>query len=99
MFETANTRQGKLAVVGAHLSGMPLNGQLTARGATLREATTTAPRYRLHALAQARPPKPVLQRVEDDAGAAIALEVWDMPLDAVLGRFVSTHIHETTRQF
>ncbi len=49
-----------IAVVGAHLSGLPLNGQLLERGATLRESTRTAPDYRLyraarHAPAQARP--------------------------------------------
>jgi len=74
-----------LAVVGAHLSGMPLNGQLTERGATLAEATTTAPHYRLHALPGTTPPKPGLRRVDagEDAGAAIAVEVWQVPLAAV----------------
>lgn len=67
-----------LAVVGAHLSGMPLNGQLTERGATLRAATTTAPHYRLHALKGTTPPKPGLERVAA-GGAAIAVEVWDVP--------------------
>ncbi len=71
-----------LAVVGAHLSGMPLNGQLTERGATLREATTTAPCYRLRALAGTVPPKPGLQRVTE-GGASIAVEVWDLPLQHV----------------
>jgi allophanate hydrolase len=71
-----------LAVVGAHLSGMPLNGQLTERGASLREATTTAPRYRLHALAGTVPPKPGLQRV-GEGGAAIAVEVWNVPLQQI----------------
>ncbi|HEY9110078.1 MAG TPA: allophanate hydrolase [Roseateles sp.] len=68
-----------LAVVGAHLSGMPLNGQLTERGATLREATTTAPCYRLFALRGTVPPKPGLQRV-DEGGSSIAVEVWNVPL-------------------
>jgi allophanate hydrolase len=72
-----------IAVVGAHLSGMPLNGQLTSRGATLREATTTAPCYRLHALPGTQPPKPGLQRVAAGEGAAIAIEVWDVPLAEV----------------
>jgi allophanate hydrolase len=71
-----------LAVVGAHLSGMPLNGQLTERGATLREATTTAPCYRLHALRGTVPPKPGLQRVAE-GGASIAVEVWNVPLRQV----------------
>ena len=51
-----------IAVVGAHLSGLPLNGQLTERGATLREATQTAPHYRLFALPGTTPPKPGLMR-------------------------------------
>jgi allophanate hydrolase len=71
-----------LAVVGAHLSGMPLNGQLTERGATLREATTTAPCYRLHALAGTVPPKPGLERVAQ-GGGSIAVEVWNLPLEQV----------------
>jgi allophanate hydrolase len=79
-----------IAVVGAHLSGMPLNGQLTERGATLLCATTTANAYRLHALPGTVPPKPGLQRVgagEGD-GAAIALEVWAVPL-AQVGSFLA----------
>ncbi len=73
-----------LAVVGAHLSGLPLNGQLRERGALLREATTTAPDYRLYALPGTTPPKPGLQRVAA-GGAAIVVEVWEMPLAEVGG--------------
>jgi allophanate hydrolase len=76
-----------IAVVGAHLSGLPLNAQLTALGARLREATTTAPHYRLHALPGTRPPKPGLVRVPCD-GSAIALEVWEVPRAAV-GEFLA----------
>jgi allophanate hydrolase len=76
-----------IAVVGAHLAGLPLNGQLTERGARLREATTTAPHYRLFALANTTPPKPGLLRVAD-GGAAIAVELWDMPIAAV-GSFLA----------
>lgn len=76
-----------IAVVGAHLSGLPLNGQLTERGACLREATTTAPAYRLYALPGTTPPKPGLQRVAA-GGQAIAVEVWDMP-QAALGSFLA----------
>jgi allophanate hydrolase len=76
-----------IAVVGAHLSGLPLNGQLLERGAVLLEATTTAPRYRLHALPGTVPPKPGL--VRDPAhGHSIALEVWAMPQRAV-GSFLA----------
>jgi allophanate hydrolase len=76
-----------IAVVGAHLSGLPLNGQLLERGATLLEATTTAPRYRLHALPGTVPPKPGLVR-DEAQGHAIALEVWLMPQRAV-GSFLA----------
>lgn len=67
-----------LAVVGAHLSGLPLNHQLLERGAVLQAATQTAPHYRLHALPGSTPPKPGLLRVAD-GGAAIAVEVWQVP--------------------
>lgn len=77
----------RLAVVGAHLSGMPLNGQLIERGARLLKSTTTSTRYRLYALPGTVPPKPGLRRVAD-AGAAIALEVWEMPQEHV-GSFLA----------
>lgn len=77
----------KLAVVGAHLSGMPLNHQLTERGATLLEATTTSAHYRLYALPGTTPPKPGLQR-RPGQGAPIAVEVWRVPMDQV-GSFLA----------
>ena len=76
-----------IVVVGAHLSGLPLNGQLTERGATLRRCTRTAAAYRLFALPGTVPPKPGLLRV-GDGGAAIEVEVWDLPTVAV-GSFLS----------
>ncbi len=76
-----------IAVVGAHLAGLPLNGQLTERGATLQGAATTAPHYRLYALPGTVPPKPGMQRVAE-GGLSIAVEVWDMPLAAV-GSFLA----------
>lgn len=75
----------RLAVVGAHLSGMPLNRELTERGAVLVETTTTSSAYRLYALSGTVPPKPGLVRSE--AGAPIQVELWDMPL-AAFGSFV-----------
>lgn len=71
-----------LTVVGAHLTGMPLNWQLTDLGAQLVEATTTAPTYRLYALPNTVPPKPGLVRVAE-GGVAIAVEVWQLPLTQV----------------
>ncbi|RFA30949.1 allophanate hydrolase [Alkalilimnicola ehrlichii] len=67
----------QVAVVGAHLSGMPLNIQLTERRARLLEQTTTSPRYRLYALPNTTPPKPGLKRVKE-GGREIVLEVWEM---------------------
>jgi allophanate hydrolase len=80
----------RVAVVGAHLGGEPLNHQLTERGAHLVETTTTASAYRLYVLPQAQPQapaKPGLVRV-NDAGAAIEVEVWEMPT-AAFGSFVA----------
>jgi allophanate hydrolase len=78
----------RVAVVGAHLSGMPLNSQLTERGATLLAATQTAPLYRLYALPGTVPPKPGLLRVAPGEGAGIAVEVWTMPVEHY-GSFVA----------
>lgn len=79
-------RHIRLAVVGAHLSGMPLNRQLTRRGAVWVEETVTAPCYRLYTLANVQPPKPGLVRGE--GGGAIGVELWDIPL-ARFGEFVA----------
>lgn len=77
-----------VAVVGAHLSGMPLNGELRSRNARFIEATTTAPDYRLFALANTKPPKPGLLGVGAGAGHAIAVELWALSYEA-FGRFVA----------
>lgn len=75
-----------VAVVGAHLSDMPLNWQLGERGATLLEATHTAAAYRFYALPGTVPPKPGLVRSSD--GAPIAVELWAMPVER-FGSFVT----------
>ncbi|MDK9422710.1 allophanate hydrolase [Pectobacterium carotovorum] len=76
----------RLAVVGAHLTGMPLNHQLTRRDAVRVEETRTAENYRLYALANTQPAKPGLAKSTD--GAAIIVELWDIPL-ARFGEFVA----------
>jgi allophanate hydrolase len=75
----------RLAVVGAHLRGMPLNHQLTSRGAAFVESTSTSPTYRLLALASSHPAKPGLLRVRpgEPGGRAIAVELWDVPSGAL----------------
>ncbi|MFD4524612.1 allophanate hydrolase [Streptomyces sp. NPDC058470] len=78
--------QLRIAVVGAHLSGQPLNGQLLTLGAELERTTTTAPAYRLHALSTT-PPKPGLVHI-GEGGAAIEAEVWRLPAEG-LGRLLA----------
>ena len=75
----------RIAVVGAHLSGMPLNGQLTERGARLLRPARTAAHYRLHKLSAQ---KPGLVRVPNGDGARVEVELWEMPA-AGFGAFVA----------
>jgi allophanate hydrolase len=77
-----------LAVVGAHLSGMPLNGELRRCGARFLERTFTAPDYRLYALPGAQPAKPGLLRVAAGTGIPIEVEVWALRAEA-FGYFVA----------
>ena len=81
----------QMAVVGAHLEGMPLHPQLAERGCRLVARTRTAAAYRLFALPNSAPPKPGLARVEkasSQAGHAIEVEVYEMPQVAV-GSFLA----------
>lgn len=78
----------EIVVMGAHLSGMPLNQELTSLGAVFRGATKTAPSYRLYALAGGSPQRPGLLRVTKHEGAEIAVEIWALAPDA-FGRFVA----------
>jgi allophanate hydrolase len=77
-----------LAVVGAHLTGQPLNWQLTERGARCVRACRTARGYRLYALDRTMPPKPGLVRDPDFEGPGIEVEVWAVPEDR-FGGFVA----------
>jgi allophanate hydrolase len=78
----------QVAVVGAHLSGQPLNHDLTRRGGTLLRTTTTAPRYRLFALANTAPAKPGLLRVAEPQHSGIEVEVWQLT-EPAFGSFVA----------
>ena len=73
-----------IAVVGAHLTGEPLNHELTRAGGVLQSATRTAARYRLFTLPGTIPPKPGLVRTPSGGpeGAAIEVEVWTLPAAA-----------------
>ena len=77
-----------VAVVGAHLTGQPLNWQLTTRGARLLRACRTAPGYRLYALRNTQPAKPGLVRAPEFEGPGIEVEVWAVPA-AEFGGFVA----------
>ena len=76
-----------LVVAGAHLSGMALNHELLALGATLLAATITAPGYKLYAL-KTNPPKPGLVRTPGFNGTGIAVEVWSLSAEN-FGRFIA----------
>lgn len=76
-----------IAVVGAHLSGMALNGELAALGGRLIESASTAPDYKLYAL-DTTPAKPGMLRVTAGTGSSIALEVW-MLKAAAFGKFIA----------
>jgi len=77
----------KVAVCGAHMSGLPLNGQLLMLGGRLVKQTTTAPCYRLYKLPEFIPPRPGLVRMTE-GGTTIEVEVWELPI-ANYGAFVA----------
>ena len=82
----------EIVVVGAHLSGMPLNHQLTDAGGVFVRSARTAPDYRLYALPGSVPPKPGLIREPGFTGAGatpgVEVEVWSLP-PAAFGAFVA----------
>lgn len=85
--QTTYTDTIPVVVCGAHLQGLPLNWQLTERGATLLEQTQTTGKYRMYAFAGGPPHRPGLIR-DDQAGAAIEAEIWAVPKDN-FGSFVA----------
>jgi allophanate hydrolase len=74
-----------MAVVGAHLSGQPLNWQLTQRKGRLVRTCRTHPDYKFYALRGTVPPKPGLVRVPGFTGPGIEVEIWALPEDTVGG--------------
>ncbi|WP_137920632.1 allophanate hydrolase [Hydrogenophaga sp. 2FB] len=84
---TAGTGAVRVAVCGAHLSGLPLNHQLTSRGARLLASPLSAAEYKLYALAGGPVQRPGMVRAAE-GGAAVALEVWEVPA-ALFGSFVA----------
>lgn len=77
-----------IAVVGAHLTGMPLNHELTGPGGTLLRQTRTTKNYRFYVLPNTTPKKPGLVFSPDAEGPGIELELWSLPA-AAFGQFVA----------
>lgn len=86
--DNAMDGQVEIVVVGAHLSGLPLNHELTSGGGTLVKACRTARDYRLYALPDTVPPKPGMVREPGFDGPGLEVEVWALPAEA-FGRFVA----------
>ncbi len=78
---TARPGEVVIAVVGAHMAGMPLNHELKDLGARFLEATRTSGEYRLFAIEEGAMPRPGLLRAP--AGAAIEVELWAVPADTL----------------
>ncbi|WP_172328478.1 allophanate hydrolase [Mangrovicoccus sp. HB161399] len=77
-----------VAAVGAHMSGLPLNHELTSRGGRFLEAAETAPDYRFYALAGGPPKRPGLVRCDQNGqGHSIAVELWAIP-ESQMGSFM-----------
>ena len=88
MTETQADSLLPIVVVGAHLTGLPLNPELTSSGGQLVKRCRTAADYRLFALPNTSPPKPGMLREPGFAGPGLEVEVWTLPSDA-FGRFVA----------
>lgn len=87
--ESLPTGRVRVAVCGAHLEGLPLNHQLTSRGAHLVARTQSSPDYKLYALPGGPPYRPGMVRVSaTESGSAIEVEVWEMP-SSEFGSFVA----------
>src|SRR5690606_27450478 len=86
---TADAGRLSIVVAGAHLSGMPLCGDLMAGGGRLATRTRTAPDYRFFALNAGSPARPGLVRTPGYRGPGIEVEVWTLP-PAGFARFVAS---------
>jgi allophanate hydrolase len=90
--EPSNNQDGErmeLAVLGLHLTGQPLNFQLIELGARLRRTCRTAPEYRCYVITDPKGTrKPGAVFVRDGSGAALEVEVWDIPFEN-FGRFMA----------
>jgi allophanate hydrolase len=76
---TAGPDEIEVAVCGAHMSGLPLNGELTRLGGRFLRAPRTRPEYQLFSLPGGPPRRPGMVRTAEGEGAAIGVEVWALP--------------------
>ena len=88
MADTQTDTMLPIVVVGAHLTGLPLNHELLTPGGRKIKSCRTASDYRMFALPNTTPPKPGIIREPGFAGPGLEVEVWELPADA-FGRFVA----------
>lgn len=84
-----NAGEMKIAVCGAHMSGLPLNKDLTLRGGRFLSCATTANDYQFYALGGGSPDRPGLVRTAKGKGFEIDLEIWALPKTEI-GSFLDT---------
>ncbi len=72
-----------VAVAGAHLTGLPLNGQLQQLGGRLHSRARTAAGYRLYRLPGGGIARPGLLQTGDGPAGGIAVELWDLPQQGI----------------
>jgi allophanate hydrolase len=85
---TAGPDEIEVAVCGAHMSGLPLNGELTRLGGRFLRAPRTRPQYQLFSLPGGPPRRPGMVRTAEGEGASIGVEVWALPR-ANFGAFIA----------
>ncbi|MEO1467722.1 MAG: allophanate hydrolase [Pseudomonadota bacterium] len=86
--DAAGPGEIEIAVCGAHMSGLPLNHQLTGRRGRFLRATETERAYRLYALPGGPPARPGMVRTAPGEGGAVAVEVWALP-EGTVGSFLA----------
>jgi allophanate hydrolase len=86
--DTITPQYMEIAVAGLHLSGQPLNHQLTSLGSRLKRSCTTSAEYKMYLVKDARGEKPGLIRLSNGKGSAFELEIWEVPLENA-GKFIA----------
>ena len=87
--ETASDKVVRIAVCGAHMTGLPLNPSLVALGARFVKADQTTNEYKFFALPSPDVARPGLVRTTQKDGNSISVELWDLPENR-FGYFIKT---------